>query len=577
MNRSWLLAQALLVVLLLGCGDAGSQAADLSPAARELLVQTVHGPVRGFQNDGVNSYRAIPYAAPPVGAQRWRPPVPAATWADVLDATSRPNACMQEGFLDLPVPGFAASEDCLYLNVDTPQSGSGLPVMVWIHGGGFVLGEGLQTDGGTAGDLIARETDTVVVSMNYRLGPFGFLAHSALSQESPRGASGNYGLMDQTAALKWVQQNIEAFGGDPDNVTIFGESAGAFSVCSHLASPRSAGLFHKAIIQSGSCERPWVELSRAQAQGDVFAEALGCGEASEDSLPCMRDASAEDVLAALPPAPNFGFSPSAGVTADWFPILDGYFFDEQPADSFASGTFNQVPTLLGFTRDEARLFVWLGELDPLSPLDVSEDSYEALVTRLLGGNAELAAEAVREYPISEFSGAWEALAALATDTIFRCPGKLQAAKLREFVPTYLYQFEYEGGRSQLEFAIDIGVLDAELPSGRLGAFHGADIPYVFGYDPVLELDGLDLVVNSFEPGSDDGTVWQAVLGYWTRFAATGDPNAPGAETWPAHGAQNDAYLSLDTVVTSSSQVAEERCSFWEGKPYLVPGLGGQDR
>jgi para-nitrobenzyl esterase len=578
MSRRLILTQGLLAVLLLGCGEAGPQ--DPVPSeqqTRELLVQTEHGPVLGFENQGVHSYRAIPYAAPPVGDLRWMPPVAPAAWTEVLEATTRPNGCMQEALWGLPVPGFVASEDCLYLNVDTPQTGSGLPVMVWIHGGGFVLGEGTQTDGGTAGDLIARETDTVVVSMNYRLGPFGFLAHSALSQESPRGASGNYGLMDQTAALQWVQQNIEAFGGDPNNVTIFGESAGAFSVCSHLASPRSAGLFHKAIIQSGSCERPWVELSRAQAQGDAFAAALGCGEAPEESLRCMREASAEDVLAALPPAPNFGFSPSVGPTADWFPILDGDFFEEQPADSFASGDFNQVPTLLGFTRDEARLFVWLGELDPFSPLQVSEDSYEPLVARLLGGNAELAAEAVLEYPISEFDGAAAALAALATDTIFRCPGKLEAAKLRQFVPTYLYQFDYEGGRSQLEFAIDLGFVDAELPSDRLGAFHGADIPYVFGYDPVLELNGMGLQVNSFEPGSDDGAVWRTMLGYWTRFAATGDPNGPGAEAWPEHSAQNEAYLSLDRVVASRSRVAEDRCRFWEGKPYLVPGFGGQDR
>jgi len=562
-----ILGIACLVSVVVGCSSG-----DESSTPRSLLVQTASGLVEGFEDDGVYSYRGIPYAAPPVGELRWKPPMEPATWTETLSATEPGSICPQEAFGGLPIPGFAPREDCLYLNVDTPFEGDGLPVMVWLHGGAFTLGEGLQADGGTAGDRIARETGTIVVSMNYRLGQLGFLAHSALSDESPSDASGNYGLMDQTAALKWVEQNIAEFGGDPDNVTIFGESAGAFSVCSHLVSPASTGLFDKAILQSGSCERPFPTLAAVEAQGDVFAEALGCTGAPEGTLACMRAATADDVLAALPPVPNFGFNPNDSPTGSWGPIVDGVFMTEQPADSFSSGELNQVPTILGFTKEEARLFVWLGELEE-DPLEVTEDNYEELIALLLGGNAELAAEAAAEYPIGSSEPA-EAFAAVATDTIFRCPGKQEVAKIAAFVPaTYLYQFEYPDGHSQLEVALPF--LGAELPSYGLDAFHGADIPYVFGYDPLLEIDlsNFTTVLNEWEEGTVDETLWLDMLGYFVRFAATGDPNAEGAAPWPMYDAESDQHLVLDVGIRTGANAADKCSSFWADKDYLVSELG----
>jgi para-nitrobenzyl esterase len=577
---SLFLAAALLP--LVGCGSSGSgesgtggAGGSRSSAARELLVQTTFGPVEGFDNEGVFSYRSIPYAAPPVGELRWKPPVAPAPWADTLATTERPNGCVQAPFNGLPIPGFVASEDCLYINVDTPTEGRDLPVMVWIHGGGFTLGEGVQADGGTAGDLIARQAGTVVVSMNYRLGQLGLLAHSALSAESATGASGNYGLMDQTAALRWVQQNIAAFGGDPENVTIFGESAGAFSVCGHLTSPKSAGLFHKAILQSGSCERPWSTLEAAEAQGDIFAEALGCA-ADEDLLACMRAKPAKEVIDTLPPGPNFGFNPSEGPSGSWWPILDGDFFTEQSTDAFASGNFNRVPTILGFTRDEARLFVWLGEIDQTAPLSITEQNYEAQIARLVGGDMELAARAAAEYPLEDFSEPAVALAEVATDVIFRCPGKQEIAKISEFVPAYLYQFEYPKVRSQLELAIQFEVLDAELPGYGLGAFHAADVPYVFGYSPILGFDlsdGIELILNEWDEDTADERVWLQMLGYFARFAATGDPNGDGAAEWPIYDAASDPHLVLDDPVRVASNAAG-KCAFWSGEDYLKPGLFG---
>jgi para-nitrobenzyl esterase len=555
-----------LIGVLSGCGQG-----DGGSSPRAVSVQTDLGPVEGFENDGVFSYRGIPYAAPPVGGLRWKPPSDPAPWTETLLAVEPPSICPQEAFGGLPVAGFMPSEDCLYLNVDTPAEGSDLPVMVWIHGGGFTLGEGLQTDGGTAGDRIARQMGVVVVSMNYRLGQLGFLAHAALSEESPDGASGNYGLMDQTAALRWVQRNIGAFGGDPDNVTLFGESAGAFSVCSHLSSEKSSGLFDKAILMSGSCERPWPSLAAAEAQGGAFAAALGCASQS-DVLSCMRQKSAEDVLAALPPAPNFGFNPSEGPTGSWGPIVDGVFFSQQPADAFASGNFNRAPTIIGFTREEARLFTWLGELaDP--PLEVTAENYEALIARLVGGDAELAARAASQYPLSEYSEPAVALAAVATDTVFRCPAKTEAAKLSAFTTVYLYQFEYQGGHSQLEVALPF--IGAALPSYDLGAFHGSDIPYVFGYDPLLEIDfdTFSTVLNPWRPGTADEALWLHVLGYFSRFAASDGPGDGGGIEWPAYHSGEDRHLVLNTELSIGADAAS-KCDFWAGEDYLRPELIG---
>ena len=573
MIRTRLFAAAALAVFLGACSNSSDETTtNRAPdEPRTSLVETEQGPVEGYEDDGVFSYRGIPYAAPPVGDLRWTAPVPAEPWADALAATERPPICSQQPFAGLPVPGFNPSEDCLYLNVDTPVEGFGLPVMVWIHGGGFTIGEGVQADGGTAGDRIARETGAIVVSMNYRLGQLGFLSHAALSDESPSGASGNYGLMDQSAALEWVQANIEAFGGDPANVTIFGESAGGFSVCSHLASPASAGLFAKAIVMSGSCERPWPTLEAAEAQGEEFAAALGCAD-DADVLGCMRDKPLDEILDALPPGENFGFNPTEEAQGSWGPVFDGSFFVEQPADAFASGRFNRVPTIIGFTREEARLFTWLAEIaDP--PLTVTGENYEALLAYYMAGDTELAARAAAQYALSDYEEPTVALAAVVTDSVFRCPGRKEAASLSAYVDTYLYQFEFPGGRSQLEVALPF--LGAEPPSYDLAAFHSAEIPYVFGYDPLLQINFEDFSTTLLEWGADtdDESLWLDTLGYFVRFAATGDPSSDDGVEWPLYDAETDPYLAIDETTASANAPAPE-CDFWDGEDYLKPLLFG---
>ncbi len=569
--------------MIIGCGGGGAFGVS--------LVETEYGPVQGFDNDNVISFRGIPFAAPPVGDLRWRPPQAPASWTAPADATQKSDPCPQDLLATFPLPdnvaqlfaGFLPNEeDCLYLNVDRPAHGSGHPVMVWIHGGGFTLGEGLQGDGGTAGDRIARNTDTVVVSMNYRLGQFGFLAHEALTAESEDGASGNYGLLDQTFALAWVKNNIAAFGGDPDNVTIFGESAGAFSVCGQLTSPLAAGLFHKAIIQSGSCARPLATREVAEAQGDLFAAALGCDEA-EDVLACMRTKDQDEVRDALPPAQNFGLLPSEGDFGQWGPILDGYFVMEQPSQSIASGNYNQVPTIIGFTHDEGRLFTWLGDLGAEEPPLVGEDNYELAISRIVG--EALADATVQEprYQLSETNTPFDGFSAVLTDTIFRCPARLDVANFAAVTEAYLYQFEYTGARFQAEafgnlaeaLPIPIEIPDIELPDGGLGAFHSADVASVFGYSPLFRVDPDTLVtiVDPFEPGTPDDVLWEATLGYWTRFAATGDPNGGGAPSWPKYTAEADPHLVLDTTIASATGAAASDCAFWEANPaYLTEGF-----
>ena len=331
--------------------DAGADASadDAGPPPAAPTADTALGPLEGLRGPGYQAFLGVPYAKPPVGALRWAPPEPPEAWTEPRSATGRPPRCVQRALgLDL-----ASQEDCLYLNVHTPDPRpEDAPVMVWLHGGAFLFGEGLQTDEGTAGDLLAATHGVVVVSLNYRLGPYGFLAHPALTAE--RGASGNYGLMDQRLALEWVRDNIAAFGGDPDDVTIFGESAGGLSVCAHLISPESEGLFHRAISQSGLCDSALDDLSDAEAAGERFADALSCADAE-----CLRAASVDEITT----ADGAGSDPFGEVGAEraWWPIVDGAVLEGDFRTEVERGAFVNVPTVVGWNADEGTLFVMLAE------------------------------------------------------------------------------------------------------------------------------------------------------------------------------------------------------------------------
>src|SRR6266852_5987883 len=330
---------------------------------REPAVATSDGRVRGTSSDGVDRFLGIPYGAPPVGNLRWRPPQPHGRWRGVRDATAFANHCPQ---LVSPFGLASTTEDCLYLNVFRParddQEGDEgrrrgddeghegrLPVMVWIHGGGLLVGESDDYD-----PVRLVRHGVIVVTINYRLGVLGFLAHPALTAESPDHASGNYGLMDQQAALRWVQRNIARFGGDPRRVTIFGESAGGLSVHSHLASPLSAGLFHHAIVESGAYALTQPSLAAAEAQGTAVARAAGC---SAQTASCLRAAPVATLLAAL-------------TVPTVVPDVDGKVLTQTIQAAFTSGSFNRVPVIEGSNHDEWRLFVALNidlVTGPLTP------------------------------------------------------------------------------------------------------------------------------------------------------------------------------------------------------------------
>ncbi len=497
-----------------------------------------NGKLQGFVEDGVEHYLGIPYAQPPVGALRWRPPQAVADWKGVLTVQENPQRCSQ--FAPV-VNAMIGSEDCLYLNVWTPaeKPAAPMPVMVWIHGGGFTAGQGSYGD--HDGLKLAADNGVVVVAMNYRLGMFGFLAHQALTAEDPaQPSSGNYGIMDQTAALRWVRDNIRAFGGDPDNVTIFGQSAGGVSVCAQLASAQAAGLFHRAVIQSGPCETPMSTLAAVSQLGEQVAEGVGCSDA-EDVLACLRAKPAAEVAAVLPPDPSFAFG--EGYTV-WWPNLDGQVLPRQFVDAFSSGHFNQVPVINGATRDEATLLIWLSHNLLFKPL--KNEQYLARLQYLVG-SAQLAEKVAAQYPLERYDSAFDALTASFSDGFFNCFARHQSQALARHVPTWSYQFDYDGA-------------PFFVPGAELRAYHSAEIQYIFGTP-------MSLTARRFEP-HEQGLA-DSMMAYWVQFARSGNPNGAGLLPWPAYdGGDQTLLFNVENSVAQGVHAAD--CAFWEGLPYLRP-------
>lgn len=525
MKRFLVLQLALLCVACEGGETDDSGGGGGGGGTGALLIETESGPVEGFLDGTTRTYLGVPFAEPPLGDLRWAPPSPRAPWTEKLQAIARGPSCPQLN----PLNGAFAvgsSEDCLTLNVWTPeQPGSDpLPVLFWIHGGGFVLGSG--GEGAYDGRALSETTHAVVVTINYRLGPLGFLALPELTAEdSTHPSSGAYGLEDQRLALSWVKANAAAFGGDPSRVMIFGESAGGASVCHHLVSPLSEGLFSSAVLESGPCDLVTLETD-ALAQGADLVTALGCDGAGV--LSCMREQSLEDVLTALP-APSFGASPDG---SSWSPVVDGHNLPDVPSALLASGSFTKVPTILGTNADEATLFFQLGGQT------VADDAaFEALVEAASPGNG---AEVVAQYPASEYGSSNAAAIAAFGDAAFVCPTRRAARALSAAgVPTFLYHFTY--GPASL--------------FGELGAFHSAEIKFVFGTPGQLlpqPLTEQELVLSG------------AMMGYWSRLASVGEPNVEGALAWPAYSAATDQNIVFDLSLSTQTGLHAAQCDFWDG-------------
>ena len=467
-------------------------------------VETLNGAIVGaYADDGaVRVYKGIPYAAPPVGDLRWRAPAPHRKWQGVREARAFGTPCWQPHITGIYSRGpVARSEDCLYLNVWTAaEPGEHLPVMVWIHGGGFEIGHGhLEWYEGSD----TAKDGLVLVSMNYRLGPFGFFAHPWLQGE---GANGNQGLLDQVAALEWVQDNIAAFGGDPDNVTIFGESAGSASVCYLQAAPKARGLFHKAIGESAGCFAPHATLDEdsptgapsGYKMGEAMVDTLGAG-----SLDALRAMEAESLFAALQSSEWAAPYPAV--------YVDGTLFPEQMHALHHAGKGSRVPVLVGANADEeSALF---GEYP-----DVSR---EALVKQLREEWQEQGEALIAAYASEIEENPRRARDKVLSHRVFAWEARTWAESARRAGKSaYLYHFTHV----------------PELPEyGRsLGAFHAAEIPFVFN-----NLERTDWTLTE-----DDREVARLLSAYWRNFARSGDPNGEGLPRWPAFGCEHGEAIEL---------------------------------
>ena len=471
-------------------------------------VKTDAGLIEGTTSaDGaVRAFLGVPYAAPPVGPLRWKAPQPVAPWQGVRKATAFGARCIQGRIFDDMIFRDEMSEDCLYLNVWTPAptSGGHLPVMVWIYGGGFQGGSASEPR--QDGEALARK-GVVVVSMNYRLGVFGYFAHPELTRSSDTHASGNQGLLDQIAALKWVQKNIAALGGDPGNVLIFGESAGSFAVSAHMASPLSRGLFHKAIGESGaylggpSGALVPKSLAASEEAGTKFAAAVGAA-----SLDALLAKPADDVLKATVSRPP----------AEWFaPTIDGYVLTEDPYLTFAAGRQAHVPLLAGWNEDEGRAGVVLAK-DKVTSVSFIARAKERFKD---GADAYL-----KLYPAGSDEEAVESASAFAGD-MFIGYGTWKWIDLHaQTGKASVYRYLWERDRP---LAADAKMNGVAVTSKDIGARHAGEIEYVFG---ALKSD----VKAQWEPV--DFAISDQMMTFWSNFAKTGNPSGAGLPAWPAYSA-----------------------------------------
>ena len=512
-------AVSTVIGLTLAMTACSGHASAPTSASRHvgLVVSVADGQIRGKHAGSTDDYLGIPYAAPPVGALRWQPPQPAARWHDTRPATHFAPHCPQPtGVFGRP----STSEDCLYLNVFRPakQSSSDLPVMVWIHGGGYVGGEsddydptGLVKDG------------VIVVTINYRLGALGFLADPALASR-PGGPTGDYGLMDQQAALRWVQQNIRAFGGNRANVTIFGESAGGQSVLVQLISPAARGLFAKAIAESGGYAQYPVTLANAEAQGQAFATKAGC---ASQTAKCLRS---------LPVATILADQNQSGASAD----IDGLVLKESLKQALASGNFSHVPVIDGSNHDEWRLFVALATFEGHP---VTAANYLSTIESTLSVSPQIAGVIALQYPLSAYQSPPLAMSAVGTDGIFACPTLLIDQDMAKYTPTYAYEFNDENAPSGYP-----------SPGFPYAAAHASELQYLFGL-PSQAAGTLS---------AQQQLLAAAMRAEWTSFAKSGVPSAPGAAPWSRF---TTADQRMESLVPPSPQeettfAADHHCSLW---------------
>jgi para-nitrobenzyl esterase len=509
-------------------------------AAGAKPVATMEGPVEGFASNGVTQFLGIPYAAPPVGALRWMPPQPVTKWSAVRPARAFGPTCAQITTLGPFAGPPNSNEDCLYLNVFAPTAAKKLPVLVWIHGGGYVDGESNDYDA----TKLAAQGKLVVVTFNYRLNLFGFMAHPAL------GGSGNYGILDMQAALKWVNRNIAAFGGDPDNVTLGGQSAGAGATAANVVSPGAKGLFHRAIFQSGGYT-PFVARAIAEERARKFADAAGCS-ATGDLAQCLRALPAAKIVA-------LAGTPQANGPFITGPLVDGAVIPRQTIDAVTSGAFNKMPVMLGTTRDEGNFFNGIVQYFKPDRAPINEADYRDYL-KTYGGNAgpgggppayaKGTVDAVLAHYPPQTQGAQMAWDRAHSDML-ACRGQYLSGALSAHGSVYSYLFDDPTAPSYFP----------PMQGYKSLAYHTSDIGYIFtGYHGGPE--GLPTTLTSLQQKLSD-----RLIAAWASFARGGNPNSKGDAPWPRwteRGAatfiQNDDW---NHTQTNPEFAAAHQCAFWQ--------------
>ncbi len=498
------------------------------PVADPPEVVTIDsGKIKGVLDGDAIVWKGIPYAAPPVGALRWKDPAPVTPWTDVRDATKFGAECIQTAPDTSQATG--GSEDCLTLNVWRPKGAppaGGWPVMFYIHGGYNIRGSSsyeiepgkLAYDGKA---LVAQ--GVVFVSINYRVGALGWMAHSALRGESALARSGNYGALDQIEALKWVKRNAQAFGADPARVLVFGQSAGSTNTCTMVMSPLASGLLSGAMMHSGMCTaRP---MQMAEEAGTKLAEKLGC---TSDVLTCLRAKPASEIASAM--TLDFkvgGFS--------WGPVVDGYVLPAPPAALVAAKKHNKVPVIIGTTAHEFTT-LWRSAF-PAIPFPQSANDHENAMSSIFGPT--YGPQVSAKYPASSYGSPALASIAATSDAYVTCPARALARALAasQDAPVRRFYFTH---------VMTTG------PARALGAAHGFDMLFTFATYPL----------SQWTPTPSEKALSAEMIGYATRFAKTGDPNGGSSTAWPPYDAALDTHLVLDDTITLGTQLRTSECDFW---------------
>lgn len=511
--------------------DAGPQICLLPSSTGPGVVQTAYATLRGEARGESYAYLGVRYAAPPIGALRFKDSVPPACEAEVRDAITFGAECPQLNRNDV----YTGDEDCLFLNIWAPKNPppQPRPVLFFIHGGGNNQGSSSISAGAVHvydGQKFA-ERGNVVVTINYRLGALGFAAHPGLDSESATGTSGNYALSDQIAALKWVRDNISLFGGDPEKVMIFGESAGGLNVCALYASPPAQGLFSRAIMQSGGCVA--APKTRGVEVTNNLVSAAGCA-GETDAIACLRNKTPRELIDALPPEVD-------GLTMAAFGlIVDGNYLTENVLTTLATRP-STVPLIVGSNKDETYLF-----LPPSIPTPAAFE--QAARAFLLGAGAPPAKipDILAIYPISDYNDdPHAALVALTTDWRWSCPGRAYVRTIRaagSVVPLYRYYFTQT-----------LDPMRAPMVS-RAGAYHGLELFYVFG-----SIDG----AGGYLPTMEDSALSETMMSYWSRFADTGDPNGGADPSWPLWSNTGDIFQDLKAPPVAGSGIRTAQCDALE--------------